>query len=69
VGQGRPDHPRVPRHRDPNTETLYSTALLDLAEGPVVVVHPDFGDRYWLYLPTPEVTDGTWHPPGIERVD
>ena len=31
----------------PNTETLYSTALLDLANGPVIVVHPDFGDRYY----------------------
>jgi hypothetical protein len=31
----------------PNTETLYSTALLDLEDGPVVVVHPDFGDRYF----------------------
>src|SRR5215475_103148 len=31
----------------PNTETLYSTALLDVAEGPVIVVHPDFGDRYY----------------------
>ena len=31
----------------PNTETLYSMCLLDLADGPVVVVHPDFGDRYF----------------------
>jgi hypothetical protein len=25
----------------PNTETLYSTTVLDLKDGPVVVVHPD----------------------------
>jgi hypothetical protein len=31
----------------PNTETLYSNALLDLAAGPVIVVHPDFGERYY----------------------
>jgi hypothetical protein len=31
----------------PNTETLYSSALVDLKDGPVVVVHPDFGDRYF----------------------
>jgi hypothetical protein len=31
----------------PNTETLYSIALVDLNEGPVVIVHPDFGDRYF----------------------
>jgi hypothetical protein len=31
----------------PNTETLYSAALLDLKDGPVVVLHPDYGDRYF----------------------
>jgi hypothetical protein len=31
----------------PNTETLYSSALLDLKDGPIVVVHPDYGDRYF----------------------
>jgi hypothetical protein len=31
----------------PNTETLYSMAVVDLADGPVVVVHPDLGDRYF----------------------
>jgi hypothetical protein len=31
----------------PNTETLYSVIVLDLAEGPVVVVHPDFAGRYF----------------------
>lgn len=31
----------------PNTETLYSFAVVDLADGPVVVVHPDLGERYF----------------------
>ncbi len=31
----------------PNTETLYSTAILDLKDGPIVVVHPDLGKRYF----------------------
>ena len=31
----------------PNTETLYSIVIVDLKDGPVVVVHPDFGDRYF----------------------
>jgi hypothetical protein len=31
----------------PNTETLYSMVVLDLGDGPVVVVHPDYGDRYF----------------------
>jgi hypothetical protein len=31
----------------PNTETLYSIAILDLQDGPIVVVHPDLGERYF----------------------
>ena len=31
----------------PNTETLYSIVIVDLGDGPVVVVHPDFGERYF----------------------
>jgi hypothetical protein len=31
----------------PNTETLVSTAVLDLEDGPIVVVHPEFGERYF----------------------
>jgi hypothetical protein len=31
----------------PNTETLCSGALVDLKDGPVVVIHPDYGDRYF----------------------
>jgi hypothetical protein len=31
----------------PNTETLYSVAIVDLHDNPVVIVHPDFEDRYY----------------------
>ena len=32
----------------PNTETLYSIAVIDLDKtGAVVVVHPEYGDRYF----------------------
>ena len=31
----------------PNTETLYSIIFLDLDDGPIVVEHPDYGDRYF----------------------
>ena len=31
----------------PNTETLYSFAVVDLGDGPVVIVHPDLGERYF----------------------
>jgi hypothetical protein len=31
----------------PNTETLYSSVVVDLRDGPVAVVHPDFGERYF----------------------
>jgi hypothetical protein len=31
----------------PNTETLYSSAVVDLKDGPIVVIHPDFGGRYF----------------------
>ena len=29
----------------PNSETLMSTAVVDLRDGPIVVVHPEFGER------------------------
>jgi hypothetical protein len=31
----------------PNTETLYSMAVIDLKNGPVIVIHPDYGERYF----------------------
>jgi len=31
----------------PNNDTLYSSALLDLSDGPVRLDLPDFGTRYW----------------------
>ena len=31
----------------PNTETLYSIIVIDLDDGPIVIEHPDFGERYF----------------------
>lgn len=31
----------------PNNETLYSILVVDLDDGPVVIEHPDFGERYF----------------------
>ena len=31
----------------PNTETLYSSAIVDLQDGPVMILHPDLGERYF----------------------
>jgi len=33
----------------PNTDTLYSTAWVDLREGPVILSHPDLGDRFFTF--------------------
>jgi len=33
----------------PNTDTLYSIAHLDLGKGPIVLGHPDMGDRYFSF--------------------
>lgn len=33
--------------RVPNVDTLYSNAWLDLSDGPIVIVLPDFGNRYY----------------------
>jgi hypothetical protein len=35
------------RIETPNTETLYSIIIIDLEGGPVVIEHPNFGDRYF----------------------
>jgi hypothetical protein len=33
----------------PNVDTLYSLAQLDLGRGPVVLSHPDMGERYFVF--------------------
>ena len=33
----------------PNVDTLYSIAHLDLGRGPIVLSHPDMGDRYFVF--------------------
>lgn len=33
----------------PNVDTLYAVAQLDLGAGPVVLGHPDMGDRYFVF--------------------
>lgn len=33
----------------PNNDTQYSLAFLDLTKGPVIISHPDMGDRYFTF--------------------
>jgi hypothetical protein len=33
----------------PNNDTLYSTAWLDLSEEPIILSHPDMGERYFCF--------------------
>jgi len=33
----------------PNNDTLYSTAWVDVSEEPVILSHPDMGDRYFTF--------------------
>lgn len=33
----------------PNTDTLYSWGFLDLSREPIVIAHPDMGDRYFTF--------------------
>src|SRR5262249_50183037 len=63
----------------PNTETLYSMALADLKDGPVIAIHPDYGERYFrtsiwdLHSETNTISqkkDGNHPPPtAIQWVD
>ncbi len=42
----------------PNQDVIYGFGLFDLAETPVVLQVPDFGDRFWLYQLGDQRTDG-----------
>ncbi len=33
----------------PNNDTLYSMAWLDLSEEPIILSHPDMGERYFTF--------------------
>lgn len=33
----------------PNNDTLYSLAWLDLSDGPIILSHPDMGERYFTF--------------------
>lgn len=33
----------------PNNDTFYSSAWVDLKDGPVILSHPDLGDRYFIF--------------------
>jgi hypothetical protein len=39
--------PTFSQFRVPNADNLYSTAMLDLTNGPVLITMPRMGDRYW----------------------
>ena len=40
----------------PNNDALYSIAWIDLREEPVILTHPDMGDRYFSF----EIADSDW---------
>ena len=33
----------------PNNDTFYAIGILDLSKGPVVLEHPDMGERYFTF--------------------
>jgi len=43
------DHINFTSGGSPNQDTLYSFAWVDLRDGPVILGHPDMGDRYFTF--------------------
>ncbi|WP_035346931.1 DUF1254 domain-containing protein [Edaphobacter aggregans] len=41
----------------PNQDVVYGFSILDLAQEPVVIQVPDFGDRFWVYQVVDQRTD------------
>lgn len=39
----------LPGRRGPNNDTFYSSAWVDLKDGPVILSHPDLGSRYFIF--------------------
>jgi hypothetical protein len=50
--------PRAAAIPCPNQDVIYGFGIFDLAESPVVLQVPDFGDRFWLYQLGDQRTDG-----------
>ncbi len=41
----------------PNQDVVYGFSVLDLAQEPIVIQVPDFGDRFWVYQIVDQRTD------------
>jgi Protein of unknown function (DUF1254) len=41
----------------PNQDVVYGFSLLDMAQEPIVIQVPDFGDRFWVYQIVDQRTD------------
>ena len=50
-----------------NVDTLYSLAVLDLSDGPLVLSVPEMGDRYWL-MQMIDAWNNVPHVPGTRTV-
>ena len=43
------NHKNVTTGGSPNNDTQYSMGWMDLSNGPVILTHPDMGDRYFVF--------------------